>query len=182
VQAHISASWSHSYLKNLWKKNMFTLLLLGLNAPTLPLSLFITFFSNTGYLPLPFLALSSLCVTGKGFIYILEPVITTEWSSLKEQHHEMFYFRVFLWIIFSQAPDYPIWYQRRTLSWEHLRKFWNFEMDLIGKWRQGDHRCYWYLRLIYCWGQIQSPWLGDKVDFGIGLPMVNVLKLTLEWT
>jgi len=77
---------------------MFTLLLLGLNAPTLPFSLFITYVSNTSYLPLPFLYLSSLCVASKGFTYNIEgvkPVITTEWSSLKEQHHEMFYFRVF---------------------------------------------------------------------------------------
>ena len=27
------------------------------------------------------------------------------------------------------------------------------------------------------WGQIQSPWVGDKVDSGIGLPMVNVLRV-----
>ncbi len=30
-------------------------------------------------------------------------------------------------------------------------------------------------------GQIQSLWLGDKVDSG-WLPMVNVLQSTLEWT
>ncbi len=30
-------------------------------------------------------------------------------------------------------------------------------------------------------GQIQSPWLGDKVDSVIGLPRVNVFESTLEW-
>jgi hypothetical protein len=41
------------------------------------------------------------------------------------------------------------------------------------------------------WGQILSPWLGDEVDFsiglikvdsGIGLPMVNVFESTLAST
>jgi hypothetical protein len=27
-----------------------------------------------------------------------------------------------------------------------------------------------------------SPWMGDKVDSGIGLSMVNVLESILEWT
>jgi hypothetical protein len=31
-------------------------------------------------------------------------------------------------------------------------------------------------------GQIQSPDWGDKVHFGIGLPMVNVFESTLEGT
>ncbi len=39
-----------------------------------------------------------------------------------------------------------------------------------------------FLRSSISWGHIQSPWLGDKVDSGIGLPTVNVLESTPEWT
>ncbi len=35
---------------------------------------------------------------------------------------------------------------------------------------------------LYTRGQIQSPWLGYKVDSGVRLPMLNVLESTLEWT
>ncbi len=83
------------------------------------------------------------------------------------------FYKIGLW---CREMRIDVWNYRKNVSTKKLRttKYEN-EALLLYSWS-------FYVEKRATSGQIQSPWQRNKVDSGIGLPMVNVLESTLEWT
>jgi hypothetical protein len=56
------------------------------------------------------------------------------------------------------------------------------DLNLIKRERQVLRILFATTRLLLSEAKSKVPDWGDKVDSGIGFPMVNVLESTLEWT